>query len=293
MKKHITVFTPTYNRGYTLNLCYNSLKSQTCKDFVWLIIDDGSTDNTKELIENWKNENTVDINYIYKSNGGMHTAHNEAYRNINTEMNVCIDSDDYMPDNAIEKIIDFWEKHKSEEYAGIIALDADYNGKVIGKEFPSNLKETTLSGYYRNGGRGDKKLIYRTEIIKKYPEYPVFGNEKYVSLGYKYQLCDQDYKLLVLNEIVCNVEYRNDGSSKNMIMQYIKNPKGFSFVRKQDMILSKSVIRKFLSCIHYVSSSIIQRNKYFLRESPKRIMTVIAVPFGIALYLYIIKKTKR
>lgn len=98
----LTVFTPLYNRINTLKRTYESLKRQTSKDFVWLIIDDGSTDNPYEIIKEWiKINNGFEIRYVYKKNGGMHTAHNTAYENIDTELNVCVDSDDYMPDNAV------------------------------------------------------------------------------------------------------------------------------------------------------------------------------------------------
>lgn len=120
----LTVFTPLYNRINTLKRTYESLKRQTSKDFVWLIIDDGSTDNPYEIIKEWiKINNGFEIRYVYKKNGGMHTAHNTAYENIDTELNVCVDSDDYMPDNAVQLIIDCWNKNKNKGYAGIIALD--------------------------------------------------------------------------------------------------------------------------------------------------------------------------
>ena len=92
--KTLTVFTPTFNRAYTLHKCYESLRRQTSKDFVWLIIDDGSSDNTKELVESWINEKEVDIRYHYQNNKGMHGAHNTAYELIDTQINTCIDSDD-------------------------------------------------------------------------------------------------------------------------------------------------------------------------------------------------------
>ena len=96
----LTVFTPTYNRAYILQRCYESLVRQTSKDFIWLIIDDGSTDNTKSLVDQWiKEKNEFEIKYVYKENGGMHTGHNKAYELIDTELKVCIDSDDFMPDN--------------------------------------------------------------------------------------------------------------------------------------------------------------------------------------------------
>lgn len=287
-KINLTIFTPAYNRAHTLHRCYESLIRQSCKDFIWLIVDDGSTDNTKELVKGWQTEdNGFEIRYIYKQNGGMHTAHNTAYENIDTELNVCIDSDDYLANDAAKKIIEFWKENGNDNYAGIVGLDADFNNKVIGNSFDDNLKSTTLSGYYRNGGKGDKKLVYRTDLMKKYPPYPVFEGEKYVSLGYKYLLCDQDYELLVLNEVLCNVEYQEDGSSMNMFKQYLKNPKGFAFIRKVDMLYNKTLSENFKTCIHYVSSSIISRNQKFIKESPKKLLTICALPFGIAFTVYI------
>ena len=284
----LTVFTPTYNRAYVLKQCYDSLCRQTCKDFVWLIVDDGSSDNTKEIVDKWIAQNNgFEIQYVYKENGGMHTGHNKAYELIDTELNVCIDSDDYMPDDAVELIVNFWNENKDGSYSGIIALDVYKNGQVIGKELP-NKKSTTLSGYYQNGGQGDKKLIYRTEIINKYPAYPELDGEKFVPLDYKYLLCDQDYELLIMNKPVCVVEYMEDGSSKNMLRQYYRNPRGFAFMRKVHMKYDKGVLKKFKTCIHYVSSSFISKNKGFIKESPKKGMTVLAVPFGFALYLLVL-----
>lgn len=293
MKPQITVFTPAYNRAYSLHLCYESLCRQNNKNFIWLIVDDGSTDNTRELVEKWgKNQNGFEIKYVYKKNGGMHTAHNTAYEIIDTELNVCIDSDDYLAEDAIEKILTFWNQYGSKKYAGIIGLDATFDNQVIGEKFDDSLKTTTLGGYYSNGGRGDKKLVYRTEIMKKYPPYPEFEGEKYVSLGYKYLLCDQEYELLVLNEILCNVEYQLDGSSTNMFRQYLNNPKGFAFFRKTAMQCYPDFKRRFIENIHYVSSSILAKNKKFLSESPKKGMTFLAIPFGILLTYYIKKKSK-
>lgn len=153
----------------------------------------------------------------------MHTAHNIAYENIDTELNVCIDSDDCLAEEAVQKILNKWEAVKDFGYAGIIGLDADMNtGEIIGSKFPEDMWETTLVEYYAKGGKGDKKLVYRTDVINRYPPYPVFAGEKYVALGYKYRLIDNDYKLAVLNEVLCNVEYQTDGSSGTMYKQYLK-----------------------------------------------------------------------
>ncbi len=290
--KTLTVFTPAYNRGYSIHLCYESLCRQTCKDFLWLVIDDGSTDNTAELIKEWqKKDNGFEIRYIYKENGGMHTAHNTAYENMDTELSVCIDSDDYMTDDAVEKIVNCWQKYGCDKYVGILALDIYENGEVIGKELETDRFETTFSGYYRRGGRGDKKLIYRNDVLKNLPPYPVFEGEKYVSLGYKYELADHINPLIILNEPVCVVEYMTDGSSRNMYTQYVKNPQGFAFARKESMKDNDDIKDVFRNCIHYVSSSIMLKNKKFIAESPKKLMTVAAVPFGVALYCLIQYKT--
>ena len=288
----LTVFTPAFNRAHTLPRTYESLKRQDCKDFIWLIIDDGSSDNTKELVRNWiDTEEGFEIRYIYKENGGMHTAHNTAYLHIDTLLNVCIDSDDEMADGAVKKILEKWESIKDMNYAGIIALDADMNtGNVIGKGFPEGMKETTVSGYYATGGSGDKKLIYRTDIIKKYPEYPEFEGEKYVSLSYKYLLIDQDYKLSVLDDVVCNVEYQADGSSNSMFRQYLKNPKGFAFWRTVRMKYDKSFKRRVMDCIHYCSSAQIGNIKGYIKDSPYPLLTVLCTPAGHLLTAYIRKK---
>lgn len=291
-KPTLTIFTPAYNRAYTLPLGYEALCRQTCKDFVWLIVDDGSTDNTRDLVEGWIAENKIPIRYIYQENQGMHGAHNTAYKNIDTELNTCIDSDDFMPDDAVEKIVRFWKTHGSNKYAGIIALDADKKGNIIGTSFPTDMKTTTLAGFYAKGGRGDKKMVYRTDVIKQYPDYPLFEGEKYVSLGYKYELIDQHYELLTLNEPLVIVEYMPDGSSMNMFRQYIRNPKGFAFIRKSSMQLAPTGRRRFIEAVHYVSSSLISGNRKFILESPRKLLTISAIPVGVVLYLYIMYKTR-
>ena len=293
MEKTLTIFTPAYNRAHTIDKTYQSLIRQTCKDFLWLIVDDGSTDGTKKLVEGWIRENKIPITYIYQENQGMNGAHNTAYKNITTELNTCIDSDDWMPHDAVEKIINAWKEHRHENYAGIIGLDQTADGKLIGTNFPENLKETTLQGFYEAGGQGDKKLVYRTDIIKQYPEYPLFKGERYVGLAYKYMLIDQDWKLITLNEPLVTVEYQLEGSSFSMYRQYWNNPKGFAFFRKTEMICTKSLKRQFIVCAHYVSSSIISKNWGFIKESPKKMMTIIATPLGLGLYLFIRRKVKK
>lgn len=290
----LTIFTPAYNRAHTLPRTYESLLKQECKDFIWLIVDDGSTDNTADIVSEWKKKkNGFEIQYIYKENGGMHTAHNAAYENIHTELNVCIDSDDCIADNAVRLILEKWEEVRDKGYAGIIGLDADFEGNIIGCGFPREMKETTVIGYYNSGGKGDKKMVYRTDIINQYPPYPVFEGEKYVALSYKYRLIDQSYKMAVLDEILCNVEYQEEGSSMNMYKQYLRNPKGFAFWRKVTMQYPVSKKRQIIDCIHYCSSSFIAKNKEYIKESPKKLMTIVCTPVGYLLSWHIKKSQNK
>ncbi len=290
----LTIFTPAYNRAHTLPRTYESLLHQDCKDFEWLIVDDGSQDNIGELVKQWQQrDNGFEIRYICKENGGMHTAHNTAYANIDTELNTCIDSDDCLAKGAVRRILQKWESVREKGYAGMIALDSDMQGNVIGKGFPEELEETTLMGYYAAGGAGDKKLIYRTNVIKSYPDYPVFEGEKYVALAYKYRLIDQDYKLAVLSEVVCNVDYQPDGHSQGMWKEYVRSPRGFAFWRKTCMQYPESSKRLVVDCIHYVADSLIAGDRHFIRESPRRKLTWLCLPFGYILRLWINKMSEQ
>lgn len=293
-KIFLTVFTPAYNRAHTITRTYESMCRQSNKNFIWLVIDDGSTDDTAALIKDWQTkDNGFEIKYVYKENGGMHTAHNTAYENITTELNTCIDSDDYLADEAVQKIYDKWQQVKDKGYAGMVGNDADFAGNILGAPLPTDTTETTLSGFYNAGGKGDKKLVYRTDVIMQYPPYPTFAGERFYSLGSKYTLIDQDYKLAIINEILCNVEYQPDGSSRNMWKQYLRNPKGYAHLRIFRM--KYSVTKKALckEIIHYISSSFLSKNKKYISESPKKMLTLLLTPAGFAFSILVKYKAKQ
>ena len=286
----LTVFTPAYNRAHLLPRLYNSLCEQTNTNFDWLIVDDGSVDGTAALVSAWIKEQKIAIRYIYQNNQGMHGAHNTAYKNITAELNTCIDSDDFMPNNAVELILAKWDTINDNKVAGLIGLDAVPAGQIIGSKF--NTAYTTLEDFYLNGGTGDKKLVYRTAIINLYPDYPVFEGEKYVGLGTKYLFVDKEYQLATLNEVLVIVEYQETGSSNTMFAQYLKYPKGFIYNRITTMKYSKSTKRKFIEAVHYISSCIILKKRNFLKDSPEKVLTLMAIPFGFMLYLLIQYKVR-
>ena len=289
--KSITVFTPTYNRAYCLHVLYESLCRQTSNDFEWLIIDDGSKDNTKHLVEGWIADGKISIRYIYQENQGMHGAHNTAYENITTPYNTCIDSDDSMPDDAITAIL----KHVKDldgRFAGIVGLDIDKDGAIMGTAFPDRLQESTMRDIYgKYGVKGDKKLVYKTEIVKKYPKYPLFKGENFVPLGHLYGLIDGDYLLKPVNIPLAIVEYLPDGSSMNMLKQYRKNPRGFAFTRVHKIKYGNSGSEKFKNAIHLVSSAMFTTDIGLFSQSNNPLLIAAATPFGIALNLYIRLKT--
>lgn len=291
--KSLTVFTPSFNRAYLLPQLYISLCNQSNQDFIWLIIDDGSTDNTKELVASWIAEGKIQIEYHYKNNGGMHTGHNMAYDLIQSEFNVCIDSDDYMPENAIAIIIEETAQ-LGNEYAGIIGLDANKLGTIIGTKIPEQLTHCKLNELYeKHKVRGDKKIVYRTAIANKYPKYPEFEGEKFVPLDYKCLLIDQDYDLKPVNRVLCIVEYQADGSTLNIFKQYRKNPRGFALSRQSRIQYGSSFKERFKNAVHLVSSFLFVKDLSLLKNTTKPLLVVLAFPFGLVLNFYVRIKTQQ
>ena len=297
MKEMLTVFTPTFNRAECLKKGYEALCRQTCKEFVWLVVDDGSTDQTRLLVEQWsRQEKGFEVRYIYKENGGLHTGYNVAIANIDTELSVCIDSDDYMPDDAVEKILTFWKKEGSDKYAGIAALDAFEDGTIIGDPFPKqksiNILDVSLGKYhYKNG---DRKLVVRTALYKEVAPMPSYENEKNFNPHLMHLQISEKYDFLIYNTVLCGVEYQEDGMSNGIFKQYLNSPKSFAHMRKYMLGLKGTTFKfRMRHAIHYVSSSIIARNKRFLQESPRKWDVILAVPFGAVLTVYIKNKAKK
>lgn len=295
--KSITVFTPTFNRADLLLRCFESMKRQTNQNFVWMVIDDGSTDNTQDFLNIWKNEKyDFDFEFYYKENGGLHTAYNEAIAHIKTPLCVCVDSDDFMPDNAIEKILAFWESNRSKQYAGIVGLDAYLDGTVIGDLLPAqesiNLIDLMVGRYPIKNG--DRKIVLRTELYKKYAPMKVFKGEKNFNPHYMHLQISLEYDFLVLNEKLCYVEYQSDGMSNSMLKQYKNSPNSFAEHRKLYLNFPNTPLKfRFRHSIHLVSSCILSGDIFrAVRESPCKIITFFSIPFGILLSLYIKLKVR-
>ena len=291
----LTIFTPAYNRGNLLARCYESLKRQTNHDFIWMIIDDGSTDNTRELVSQWmSNEHRFKIEYYYKDNGGLHTAYNEAIAHIKTPLCVCIDSDDWMPDYAVEVILSFWEKNGSNDVAGIVAPDCYEDGTIIGDPLPDqstvNLIDLLTGKYHINNG--DRTNVVRTELYKKFAPMKVFPGEIFFNPHYMHLQISQYYDFLVLNEPLRIVEYQSGGMSASMFKQYKNSPKSFAEIRKLYLSFPNTSFKfKFRNNIHLMSSSLLSGN---VLENMKNYLplSLMAFPFGMVLAIVTIIKGK-
>ena len=297
MKLHrLTIFTPTYNRAHTIERTYHSLCRQSCKEFDWLIIDDGSTDNTASIVKAWVAENKIPIRYVYKENGGLYTGYNVAYSLIESELCVCVDSDDYMPDNAVEKIYRCWIERGGEQYAGLIGLDFHLDGTPIGGYFPTGLDNVWfIDLYIKKLHLGDVKPVLRTDLMKTVAPMVGFEGEKNFNPAYMMmQVCDR-YPILLLNENLCFVDYQTglDSMSAGIWKQYRNSPHSFQKQRILELqLVHNSWKNRIRVAIHYVASSLIAHDKGWLRKSPKKWITLLVSPMGLVLYLLILYKSR-
>lgn len=278
--KTLTVFTPTYNRAHTLPRLYRSLCAQTCRDFEWLVIDDGSTDETRSLIQGWMGENIIPIRYIHKENGGLYTGYNVAYKAIDTKLNVCIDSDDTMPEDAVEKILSVWREKGSERYAGITGLDYDMDTlQPIGGRFPPGMAECFFPDLYaKNLHRGDTKQVMRTALMKKVAPMEGFPGEKNFNPVYMLLQVTDRRPVLLVNECFCLVQYQaGDSMSANIYRQYLDSPRSFAKMRRLEMTLHHgTALNRLRSAVHYVAECRLARDRDWLRLSPRKGLTLLA-----------------
>lgn len=294
MEKKITVFTPAYNREALLPRLYQSLLDQERQDFVWLIVDDGSTDNTRVLIEAWIQDGKIEIRYFYKPNGGLHTAYNLGIDKADTELFVCIDSDDYLPKTALDRILRLWDEQGGEKYAGIVGLDYSLDNKPIGDRLPDQKSIHFIDIKMNHRGIGDTKLVHRTSLLKKYIPMPVFQGEKNFNPSYIFLKVDQDYPLLILNENICFVDYQQDGMSMNILHQYRNSPNSFMELRRLYLTLPNTTPSyKLRHIVHYVSSCMFAGRWKKIIENPYPLLSVLLLPLGLGLNLYIRSRTSR
>ena len=293
-KPFLTVFTPTYNRAYTLQLNYNALLNQNDKDFVWMIVDDGSNDNTEVLVKSWISENKIKIQYIKQINRGKPSATNLSIERAESTLWVCIDSDDYIAYNAIAIIRKEYAKAKHNSTCGAI-VGAKYDmetGKPVGidgtaklaKEVPREQRYVhhwELEYKYRH--KADKVYVFFLDKLKKY-RYPILPGEKFIGESYLYEQFGTKYFFYLTYEKLYYCKYLNDGMTASYLQLHVKNPKGYKLLKEQMMQYPKPLFFKFKAAIMYVAGCKLCGDTNIIKNSPCRMMTALAYPLGILAY---------
>lgn len=240
----LTVFTPTYNRSILLKKLYQSLIVQQEYDFEWLIVDDGSSDDTREVVRKFQQDNFFEIRYIYQENAGKHVAFNRAIKEAKGDYFLCVDSDDRLGFDAVREL-----KKEAQSMvcgaAGIISLKSLEDGTIIGGEFPINVKYSSLynlSSVYHCGA--DRTLVYRSRILEQYC-FPVIENEKFMTECVLYDQIDMKYEMKLANIVTTVCEYQEDGLSSNLRKIQINNPVGTALFYRQRLELTKCLKEKW------------------------------------------------
>lgn len=253
----VTVFTPTYNRAYILGNLYHSLQRQTCMDFEWLIVDDGSADDTKALVASWQGEeNPFPIRYVYQENGGKCRAINRGLKEADGRLFFTVDSDDYLTDDAIEKVIRWdGELPADGHFCGYAGNMGTAPGVTTNRLFPGDyLDGTALNRYDRVDG--ERAFVFYTEIHRKYL-YPEFPGEKFLTEAVTWDSMAHDgYKMRFYNDIIRIWEYKDDGLTRAGYRVFLENPQGTGlFFRQKAEFLHYSLWNKLTLWYGYATDA--------------------------------------
>ncbi len=248
----ITVFTPTYNRAYILEQLYRSLQRQTFMDFEWLIVDDGSTDNTEQIVLQWKaKKNQFPIRYYRKENGGKCRAINYGVDLAEGELFFNVDSDDYLTDDALQKI-DEWERDlpKNGTYCGVVGNLGTSITETPNTPWPNKYRDATLLERYKEATEhpidGERAWVFYTEIQKEY-KYPEFDGEIFITPAVTWNRMAHDgYKVRVYDDIIWIYEYQPDGLTASGNSRFLNNPQGHGlWLREKAKFLNYSMCDKW------------------------------------------------
>lgn len=292
-KYKITVFTPTYNRAHTLERLYISLQQQTFRDFEWLVIDDGSSDNTKTLLEKWLIEdNFFPIHYYLKPNGGKHTAINYGLDEAQGELFFTADSDDYLIADALQKVtswVDFLPPN--EKFCGVIGNMGYSNTETPNKVFKADYRDVNLLERYpdfsENPIDGERAIVFFTDIHKKY-RYPVFDNEKFMTEAVTWnRMANDGYKMRAYNDIIYIYKYLPNGLTLSGYQLFFDNPKGYGLcIREKAEFCNYSNYKKLKM---YYSYYFTQKHKL----SAKEIAENIGASFLVIKLLSLVRAIKK
>ena len=224
-----TVFTPTYNRAQTLHRVYDSLKLQTFHDFEWLIVDDGSTDDTKELVQKWIQEEKFPIRYIWQENQQKKGAFNHGVQKAQGELFLTLDSDDACVPEALEILIKYWNLiplDQQDQFSAVTCLCKDQHGKLVGTKFPKDITDCDLHELrYKYKVKGEKWGFQRTEVLKQFP-FPGVEEKGHVPPGWLWNAISREYKTRFINEVL-RIYYVNESDRSDQLSKTTKTFKQF------------------------------------------------------------------
>lgn len=265
----ITVFTPTYNRAYCLKRLYESLKAQTFHDFEWVIVDDGSTDNTEEVVNGFISDKPFfEIKYCKTENGGKHRAINRGMDTVAGELFFIMDSDDWLREDALEwldKVENSIPTEEKTHFCGVNGLRCHTDGSIIGHTFDGNgFKDGTYFERDKYGIRGDKAEAYYTDVMKKYP-FPEFDGEKFMTEGIVWnEFAHAGLKIRYFNEEIYFCEYLEDGLTHGGWNLYACNPRQWGSWLSQNYKYGKH--NTYYSMLHIYEFYLYEKKNYSLRE---------------------------
>lgn len=252
----LTICTALYNRELLIKRLYESLRNQTNQEFEWIIVDDGSVDKSYSTVQSFLQEQNKFLIKIYKqNNAGKHVAINRGIDYATGDLFFIVDSDDYLPKDAVEKIYkQFRNLNDADKIAGISAIKAYNEENIVGKSFDAGLDYIDISNLERkkHGIIGDRAEVYYTSVLRRYM-FPVFENEKFISEATVWNKIAYDgYKLRFTNDIIYYCEYLENGLSKNIQNVFLKNWNGYSFYVNQEIKFRKGIYNKLTIILAYV-----------------------------------------
>jgi glycosyltransferase involved in cell wall biosynthesis len=227
-----TIFIPTFNRSHTLDRALESVAAQTYRDFEVVIIDDGSEDDTRQLVQRWQERADFPLRYYWQENRGKFAAHNNAIACASGYFFVLLDSDDRLLPSALERFDFHWRSipdDQKDTFAGVEGLCLDHDGKIYGDRFPTDVIDTTyLEIVKKYNIRGEKRNALRTHVLNQYP-YPIIEGERFIRDDLIWKRIARRFKLRCFNEPVQMIDHQTEGLSANVISLRLKNPKGFRY----------------------------------------------------------------
>ena len=226
----VTVITPTYNRANELKRLYESLVEQSDDDFEWLVIDDGSSDDTETEVNSYIGEGKINIKYVKKENGGKHTALNLGIQMIESPWTFIVDSDDYLKKDAVKILKEKAKADDSPDICGLAFLRESQNGKYLTNKLVE--KDGYIDDFchcrYGLGIKGDMAEVWKTEYLKQYP-FPEFENEKFCSEDVVWIALAKKYKIVFYNQSIYMCDYLEGGLTMSRKSQNLNSPRGVMY----------------------------------------------------------------